>query len=179
MPRVFSAIEIEDSNIQQRLKEIRNETDRGFKPVPEEKMHITLQFFKDIDKRELEKVKQALNSVDKNSFKAEIKGLGAFPSKDYIRVIWAGIESDEIYDLKEQVSNHRVESSNSYEFKPHITLHRVENLKNGDKKYLHKKFEKYRDRKIADLNINEVKLFESILEEDGSRYEELEVKRLK
>ena len=174
MSRVFSAVEIEDENTLETLKQIRNETDHEFRPVPEEKMHTTLQFFKDIDQEEIEEIKQAMHDTNLKAFKAEIKGLSAFPSEDYIKVIWAGVEAEEIHELKKQVSQHGVEAEEHEEFRPHITLHRVDNISPEEKEELQKTFEKYRDEVIAEITVDKVKLFESKLEEDGPRYEVLD-----
>ncbi|WEL22883.1 RNA 2',3'-cyclic phosphodiesterase [Candidatus Nanohalovita haloferacivicina] len=178
MPRVFSAIEIEQTEALNKLKQVRNETDLGFKPVPTEKMHITLQFFKNTDKQEIKKIEQALNNVQQEPFNVEIRGLGAFPSKNHVRVIWAGINSEKIFDLHNQVSQHEVPDSSQHEFEPHITLHRVKKLRKGQKKTLHEKFEKYQGRKIADIKVDKVKLFESVLKENGPHYRKLKVKKL-
>ena len=174
MSRVFSAVEIEDENTLETLKQIRNETDHGFRPVPEEKMHITLQFFKDANQEEVDEIKQALQDTDIEPFKAEIKGLSAFPSEDYIKVVWAGLEAEEMHELKKQVSQHEVEAEEHEEFRPHITLHRVESINPEEKEELQKAFEKYRDKVIAEITVDKVKLFESHVEEEGPRYELLE-----
>ncbi|QKQ98745.1 RNA 2',3'-cyclic phosphodiesterase [Candidatus Nanohaloarchaea archaeon] len=178
MPRVFSAVEIEDEEVLDRLEEIRNEVDQGFKPVPREKMHITLEFFKDIDSQEIQRIKKSMQDTGIEPFTAEIRGLGAFPSRDYIRVIWAGVESGELHELKEDISGHEVSNSNEEEFRPHITLHRVENLDSSGKKEIQQKLDKYSGQKIAEIEVDKVKLFESVLDDDGSRYRELEVKEL-
>lgn len=178
MPRVFSAIEIEETEALNKLKQVRNETDLGFQPVPTEKMHITLQFFKKPDRQQIKKIEKALDNIQQKPFNAEIKGLGAFPSKNHINVIWARIQSEQIFNLQKQVSQHKVPGSSQHDFKPHITLHRVKKLRKGQKKQLHKKFEEYNGRKIAEIKINKVKLFESIMDENGPQYRELKVKKL-
>lgn len=174
MPRVFSAVEIEDEKALKTLKQIRNEIDHGFRPVPEEKMHITLQFFKDPDQKEINEIKQALHSTDLKPFKAEIKGLSAFPSEQYIKVIWAGAEAEQLHELKEQVSQHEVEAEEHEEFRPHITLHRVDGISPEEKDKVQKAFEKYRDEVLAEIAVDRVKLFESHIEERAPRYEVLE-----
>ncbi|MFB6147279.1 MAG: RNA 2',3'-cyclic phosphodiesterase, partial [Candidatus Nanohaloarchaea archaeon] len=94
MARVFSAIDVEDENLLQELAEVRDRLDLGFSTVPGEKMHITLQFFEDIDEDEIEEVKRAMDRIEIDPFEVELKGIGCFPSRDYIRVVWAGLEND-------------------------------------------------------------------------------------
>jgi len=171
MSRVFSAVEIEDENTLETLKQVRNKTDHEFRPVPEEKMHITLQFFRDIDQEEIDDIKQAMHDTNLKAFKAEIKGLSAFPSEDYIKVIWAGVEAEEMHELKDQVSRHEVEAEEHEEFRPHITLHRVDSISPEEKEELHKTFKKYRDEVITEITVDKVKLFESHVDEEGPSYE--------
>ena len=174
MSRVFSAVEIEDENTLETLKQIRNETDQGFRPVPEEKMHITLQFYRNIDQEEIDEIKKAMHNTDLKAFKADIKGLSAFPSEDYVKVIWAGVKAEEMYELKEQVSRHEIEAEEHEEFRPHITLHRVDSISPEDKEELQKAFDEYGDEVIAEITVDKVKLFESHIEDEGPRYEVLE-----
>jgi 2'-5' RNA ligase len=178
MARVFSAVDIEDKEALQKLEEIRDRLDLGFKPVEKEKMHITLQFFKDIDKEQMEQVKEGFENIDTDSFKLKIEGLGAFPSEDYIRVIWAGAEHPKIYEVQEKASTHPVESSDDHEFLPHVTLLRVENPSGKQKKKLKKAFDEHREEEIGEIEVDSVKLFESELTPEGTEYKELTEKKL-
>lgn len=178
MTRVFSAIDVEDSETLNQLREAMKELNHGFKAVPPEKMHLTFQFFQDVDENEIEKVKEAMNNVKVSPFNATIKEIGAFPSKKYIRVLWAGVEADPLYTLKEQLSNHEVADDNNHNFRPHITLFRVDNLGRTEKKEVHKALESYQDKKISEFEVSSVKLFESQVTNNGSTYRELFEKEL-
>jgi len=178
MARVFSAIDIEDEQVLEKLEELRDTLDLGFKPVKREKMHITLEFFNDINEQEIQKVQEGLENIETGPFKLKIEGLGAFPSEDYIRVIWAGAEHPRLYGLQEKASKHAVESSNDHEFKPHITLLRVENLSAKEKKKLKKAFDEHRNREIGEIKVDSVKLFKSELTQESTEYTELAEKKL-
>ncbi|MFB6181026.1 MAG: RNA 2',3'-cyclic phosphodiesterase [Candidatus Nanohalobium sp.] len=178
MARAFSAIDIEDSETLAKLEEIRDALNLGFKPVKKQKMHITLQFFKNLNSEELEEVKKGLENIEVKPFKAGIEGLGAFPSKDFIRVLWAGVENPLLYRLQEEVSNHTVESDNNHEFRPHITLLRVEDMSPGQKRKVQKTLENYEDARIGEIKVEKVKLFESRLKPEGTRYVKLAEKEL-
>jgi 2'-5' RNA ligase len=173
MARVFSAVEIEDEKVLQRLEDIRDVLNLGFSKVPGKKMHITLQFFEDIDEDEIEKVKETLENIQKQPFRIEIRGVGAFPSEDYIRVVWAGIRSHEIFELQKQAKVHEVPSDDRHEFKPHITLLRVKDISPEKKKKLKRMIEEHKDEKFAEVDVESVKLFESKITGNGSKYEEL------
>jgi len=178
MARIFSAIDIENEQVLEKLEQVRNRLDLGFKPVKKEKMHITLEFFKDVNQKKIQKIEKGLENIDTEPFNLKIKGLGAFPSEDYIRVIWAGAEHPQIYGLQEKASKHGVESSNDHEFKPHITLLRVENLSGKQKKKLEKAFKEHRNQEIGKIKVEKVKLFKSELGPEGTEYTELAEKKL-
>jgi 2'-5' RNA ligase len=174
MTRVFTAVEIEDSEVLDELEYIRNTLDMNFRPVSREKMHITLEFFKDLNEEEIEHLIQHLQEADLDSFKASIEGVGAFPSKDYIRVVWAGAEAEEFEDLHEEASKHELESDNSHEFHPHITLFRADNVSRERKKKLRKGLQEYKEYFFGEIDVKSVKVYESRLSEEGSEYRLLE-----
>ncbi|MFB6147672.1 MAG: RNA 2',3'-cyclic phosphodiesterase, partial [Candidatus Nanohaloarchaea archaeon] len=129
--RVFSAVDIENGELLDELERVRDRLDLGFNTVPGKKMHITLQFFEDLDQAELEKVEEALESIQVEPFTAELAGVGAFPSRDYIRVVWAGAESEKLHDLHAEASRHGIPENNEHEFQPHVTLARVKEVTPG------------------------------------------------
>ena len=178
MARVFSAINIEDDELLDRLEKIRDTVDLGFSPVPRDKMHITLEFFEDITKDEISKIQKALENVEQEPFSMEINGLGAFPSEDYIRVVWAGINSHEIFNLQKQAGLHDVSSDNKHEFKPHVTLMRVEDISGRKKKKLKRMIEEHSDESLGQVSVDAVKLFESRMTGKGSKYREISSHKL-
>jgi 2'-5' RNA ligase len=173
MARVFSAIDIEDEKILQELENVQNSINLGFSPVPEEKMHITLQFFEDIDQQQIKKVEKTLENIEIDPFKAKIQGVGAFPSEDYIRVVWAGMKSREVFDLQKQAKVHDVPSENHDEFKPHVTFLRVDDVTPGRKEKLQRSIKEYKKHSFGKIKVNKVTLFESELTPEGSIYRKL------
>lgn len=178
MARIFSAINIEDEETLNKLKNIRDTLDLGFKPVKKEKMHITLQFFEDINEEEIKQVRKGLKKINVEPFKARIEEIGTFPDEDNIRVIWAGLEHPKIYELQEKTSKHSVPSDDSHEFKPHITLLRVRNLRPGQKRKVKKTIEEYQETETGEITVDKVKLFRSKLTPEGTNYTEIAEKQL-
>jgi 2'-5' RNA ligase len=176
--RVFSAVDIENEEILEELERIQEKIDLGFNLVPRDKMHITLQFFEEVDQGQLEEIVEGLKAVSMDPFTAEIKGLGAFPSHDYIRVVWAGAESEKLHQLYEQVSSHGVPESNDHDFSPHVTLARVKDISPGKKRKLQKSLREFSDHGFGTLEVESVKIFESRLTGKGSSYRLLEEKEL-
>jgi len=173
MARVFSAVDIEDPDILRQIKEVRETMNLGFKPVPRKKMHITFQFFEDLNEEEIRKVKEAVENVNIEPFTTEVRGVNVFPSKEYIRVVWAGVEENKFTRLYKQVCSHTVHSDNSHEFKPHITFLRVKNMSKEEKRKVQRMLREYRDHYFNDFKVNNVKLFQSKAGSNGSSYREI------
>jgi 2'-5' RNA ligase len=173
MARVFSAVDIEDEEVLNKLEKIRDRLDLGFSPVKKENMHLTLKFFEEIEEQQIADVESAMSNVDVEPFKMELKGLGAFPSEDYIRVVWAGVNSHEVFNLHKQVKLHDVSSDNKHEFKPHITLLRVKDVSKQRKKKLKRVLGEHRDESFGKVNVNSLKLFESMKTGNGSKYRKI------
>lgn len=173
MARVFSAINIEDQKVLEELEKVRDSLDLGFNPVKREKMHITLQFFNDIDQNQIERIRKSLESVEMSPFQLEIKGIGAFPSEDFIRVLWAGAQNGAVYELHKEVSTHDVVEDTEHDFKPHITLMRVENGNGDRKKKLKRTMREFEDHSFGSITVDSIKLYESVLNSRGTVYKEL------
>ncbi len=176
MVRAFTAVPIPEQ-ISQKLSQTAKQINAG-RPVKPEKMHITLEFFDHLNPEEREKVEEALNQINLEPFEIEVKGLGVFPSKNYIRVMWADVKSEKIFELNRHASQHSVKSDNDHEFRPHITLLRVDNVRKGDKKRLHQALEDYHDTSFGTFNAEEVNLYRSDLKPSGSKYSVLESRKL-
>lgn len=178
MARVFSAVSIDESDVIDELIDVQDRLNLDFKPVEPEKLHITFQFFQDVNEDEIESLKAALENIELEPFKLEIKGVGAFPSEDYIRVVWAGAEDEKMQELKQAVSRHDVEDDNGNSFKPHVTLLRVENVSQDRKRKLQKTIREFQDHSFGTIRVDSVKLYESVLNSRGTVYKELYEKEL-
>ncbi len=176
--RAFTAVDIEDREILLKLQELQDELDFGFNLVEPEKMHITLEFFQDIDEEAAEEIIQAMKQVEIDPFTLEVEGAGVFPSKDYIRVVWTGVESEEVFSLKKQVSQHSIESDNDHDFHPHVTLARVKRISRMHKKDFREKLEELEGEEIGTLEVDSIKLFESVRTGNGTEYRLLEEEKL-
>ncbi|MFB6190858.1 MAG: RNA 2',3'-cyclic phosphodiesterase [Candidatus Nanohaloarchaea archaeon] len=169
--RIFSAVDIENDEILGELERVREKVDLGFNPVPKDKMHITLQFFEEVDRGQLEAVEHALETISMQPFAAEIRGLGAFPSRDYIRVVWAGAEKQKLGKLYREVSeSHQVPEDSGHDFHPHVTLARVKDVSSSKKRKLQRVLKEFSGHSFGTLEVDSVKLFESRLTGKGSEY---------
>lgn len=166
--RGFSAIEVR-GGLADELLRVREAIDIGFSPVRKQDFHVTLQFFENLDRSDAERIAESAREADTRPFEAEVHGLGAFPSEEHIRVVWADVLGQDMLDLKNMVSGHGVEEDNSHEFHPHITLLRVSDAAPRQRRKLQRSLEEFEDHNFGTLNVDKLKVFES----DGG-YREIE-----
>lgn len=183
--RCFLAIDI-DSDLIENIVKVQEEfknTNNNVKYVEEENLHFTLKFFGDIDKDKIFEVKncilKVLNEINfKDNFSNEIsiKGLGTFPNKNYMKVLWVGCENSEFItklhdalDLEFKKIGFKLDK----QFKTHITIGRIRNLK--DKNEFKSKIEKLENFEIGNMNIEKISLKISELTPKGPIYSNIKV----
>ena len=151
----------------------------GLNFVEPDQAHLTLKFLGDTDPGDLEALTAAIETaVDEagvEPFETTLGGLGVFPSPDYIRVVWLGVESggEGFTRLFEALEEHTVElgfDAESHDFTPHVTLARMEHA--GGKELVQAALEA--DYHVGSMTVDEVRLKESHLRSGGPVYETVE-----
>jgi len=119
----------------------------------------------------VEKIKEALREVGFAPFSASVSGIGVFPSENYIRVVWVGLEShDAITQLQKDVddSMKAIGFGPERDFTPHLTLCRVRNVK--DREAFLKSVKAIEVEK-REFMVSSFKLMKSTLTPQGPVYE--------
>lgn len=163
--RSFIAVDLNVRETREKIaelsREIRNIGDQT--QVNPEKYHITLAFLGDVRVRKLEHIEKRLEGVKKTGFTVNIDGIGVFPSKDFIKVVWVGAKSEELTKLHQEVEKKLPkEFRNDKEFVPHITVTRVKRISEPGKKQLKKLLDTYKDYKFGSIEVKKFKLKESV-----------------
>lgn len=125
--RIFISVGIPDE-ITERTARVADELpDDSVRKVSMKNMHLTLRFIGEINGEQVEKIKEKLGNVGFRPFEVSFRGVGAFPSKDYIRVIWAGIEKGEdgLKALAMKINRELEGFPGDERFSPHLTICRV------------------------------------------------------
>ncbi len=139
MPRLFVAIEVEDSSTLSRIVETRDRISglgADLKPVEDENIHLTLRFLGEVDETLIPSIYRAVDELSVyGSFTMRVKGLGAFPSIDNPRVIWVGVsDGSEILRSMRSALDKGLRGLRIYEdehgFHPHITIARIKGRSN-------------------------------------------------
>ncbi|MFB6197211.1 MAG: RNA 2',3'-cyclic phosphodiesterase [Halobacteriaceae archaeon] len=139
--------------------------------------HVTIKFLGDCDpgrtEKFIEELELSVEDAAVDPFEAKIRGLGVFPSLDYIRVIWLGFErgSEQISRLARTVEQRFTAigfDAEEHDFTPHVTIARMKHA--GDKQFV-QDIVRDQDPTIGSMKVDEVHLTRSNLTESGPVYE--------
>ena len=152
----------------------------GVRLTDPENVHVTLKFLDEVEADRVSdlaaNLTNAIDEADVEPFETAFGGLGAFPSEEYIRVIWVGVHegSDELSQLHETIEDRTVEMGfdpADHEFTPHATIARMDHT--GGKEEVQRTLRED-DPTVGTLDVNEVRLTESVLDDDGPEYTTVE-----
>ena len=177
--RVFIGLKLSDPMKRGLLKAKKaiDDTGAGISWVSNENLHITIKFLGDIYESFIPNLSDMLSDVaiNQSSFDIELGQLGAFPSIDLPRVIWAGVSknNDKVVSLAKEVFNGCSVigiPNDNLPFTAHITIGRVRYPK--DKKVLAQTINSFKPEKLSSV-VNSLILYKSELTEEGPFYTEL------
>ncbi|MDY6775380.1 MAG: RNA 2',3'-cyclic phosphodiesterase [Halobacteria archaeon] len=152
------------------------ETGADLSLVDPEQAHITMKFLGDTDPDRLDEIERILDDATEgfSSFEATVEGTGVFPSRDFIKVVWAGVSkgSESLSEIHDGLETRFVESGfepESHDFTPHITLARVQTGK--AKSQINSFLDRTRRRSLGSFEVRSVRLKKSDLGPRGPVYE--------
>ena len=173
--RYFIAIDLSEDikdylyNLQ---KEIGNSLAK-IRWIEKNNLHLTLKFLGDIDEIKISNVKKILSNVKFEPFEVKIEKIGVFPSENYVRVIWVGLNTtNKVIELQKDIDSALLNLfPKEQRFESHLTIGRVKLIKDKVKF-----IEKLKKIKIKDLyfNINKFRIYKSTLTRNGPIYEVIE-----
>ena len=176
--RAFLAIDLDDDlkpKINKIIREFKK-TNANIKYVDLQNLHFTLKFFGDIDTEGIDLIAEKIEKTikDFDSFNIKIKGCGAFPNTNRIKVIWLGLDEDKI--LKELHDNLDKEFNSigfdlDKKFSSHLTIGRMRSAKAKDK--VKNTLDLYDGIDVGTMEVKTVTLKKSTLTPSGPIYEDL------
>ena len=178
--RIFIAIKINNTDqIRKIFRQVQLDLkDEWIKWVNLNGLHITLAFIGATDIRKIGLIKNRLNQCAEkfSPIELQIKSLGAFPSMQRPRVLWLGVEAEDIiFELRDEILKqleYIVEISDT-RFSPHVTIGRIKHgVKNPD--MVNEKLSSHKDWSDEKIQIKEFVLMESKTTSTGTVYEIME-----
>ena len=171
--RTFVAIEVNNNNVLNSIRQVQSELNIKAKPVELHNMHFTVQFLGEVSEEMIRKISDTLNGIEFSTFSITFTGIGAFPKPNSPRVIWVGVNDgiDELGKLAETIRSKLsdIGFSPDKKFKPHVTIFRVKNKIES----LTSKLEKFSSYSFGKQEISEIKLKKSELTPNGPIYTDL------
>ncbi|WP_394740692.1 RNA 2',3'-cyclic phosphodiesterase [Natronococcus roseus] len=141
-----------------------------------ERAHLTLKFLGEVAEDRLptlsRELRAAVDEAAVSPFTVRFDGLGVFPDLEYISVVWLGTEAGgaELARLHEAVEERTTAmgfDEESHDFTPHVTLARMEHA--GGKELV-QELVREREPTVGEMRVDEIRLTESTLTEDGPEY---------
>jgi len=131
--RSFIAFDIDNELVVRRLSEVQGmlvNAGANLKLVKPQNIHVTMRFLGNISIPMVDLIHEELKQISFTPFDIELRGLGAFPSLRYARVVWAGIRkgADELVNVSSQLESclRRLDFKPDRKgFSPHLTIARV------------------------------------------------------
>ena len=148
--------------------------------VEPQNIHVTLKFLGDTDESYIPCIKEVMTQSvkGKHPFQIQLKGIGAFPNFNYIKIIWVGMKIvNEDTTLLSSIAKKINDDLSHYGFpkdtnlQPHITIARVKKLEH--KKELQKFIANATDYDLDILDVTHITLKKSTLTPAGPIYENL------
>lgn len=164
--RLFVAVPV-PQGLRERIAALGDELGQdGIVPVKPENMHLTLKFIGDTEERKLASLEQALRGIRFAAFGCTVKGVGVFPNENYVKVVWAGVESGgALESLAKDVQDALRGFGGDERFSAHITIARVKR-----KADLGGFLGKHRNDDFGQFTISSFELIESVLGPGGPKY---------
>jgi len=177
--RAFIAVDIEGvlSEKLSKLTESLKLTGADVKIVEKENFHITIRFLGNIPVDMIDVIEEVMRKAvrDVKVHKIRLKGVGAFPNPNRPRVIWVGVEGDELLkEINRVIERELRKMGFKPETKPftaHVTLARVRSGRKMDE--LVKWIDEMKDIDLGELEVKSIRLKKSTLTPKGPIYETL------
>ena len=170
--RLFIAIDF--SELKDYFLELQKQLPEKSKLSLTKSFHITLKFLGEVSPDKVDEVIGKLRAIKFEPFGVSLGFIGIFPTENYIRVVWVGINpEDKILELQKDIDESlKPLFKKEKDFKAHITLARVKYPE--DKKQFLEDLRKIKaeNRKIE---VKDFRLIKSTLTPQGPVYEDLEV----
>jgi len=144
------------------LKELK---EKGVNTTHPENLHFTIKFLGDLKPDKLQKTMHMLSKIKFAKFKIKLKGIDAFPNKNYIRILYAKSKSSELGALAEKINILLSDLFPKEQFTAHLTLGRV-----SKKLDLSSILKKYDAKYFGSLEVNSFELMSSDLSKEGPKY---------
>jgi len=171
--RSFIAVDIKNEKVEAVLDELKK-VNADIKVVEPQNLHLTLKFLDEISEDAIEKINVVMQKSFKyfQPFNISLRGIGIFPSFEYMRVIWISINdgTKNLIEIQRSLDANLIAINFEPEirFDPHLTIGRVKYQRG--KEDLINFILKHKDDDFGNIVIDKVELKKSMLTPKGPIY---------
>jgi len=137
--------------------------------------HINLKFLGDVDEEKIKEIKKILSQIKINPFEISLKSLGGFPTNNYVKVLWIGVDKGlgTLVKLQRDLDDAlaKIGFQKDKNFVPHITLARIKVV--YDKSALTSLFFDNETKEFGSFWCDKINFMSSELTTEGPIYQEL------
>ena len=176
------------------LDDLKN-TDADLKLVESENVHLTLKFLGEIDEKMVDEIAGVMEESvrEVSPFRIKLRGVGVFPSMNYMRVVWIGLkDAEKLGVIAEQLENGLTAFGFKKEkrrFSPHVTIGRVKSsgktfgfskdarnsswnsvASTRNKGVLQNFLNENKEKDFGELDVKSIRLKKSVLTSKGPEY---------
>lgn len=175
--RAFVAVDLDGRlGAEKLLTELRT-SGADLKLVEMQNLHLTLRFLGDTDESRVGDIRRAMeDSVGGASpFELRFRGMGVFPNRNYIKVVWIGLDGAEpLVRIAQKLDDAlgRAGFGREGKFSPHLTVARVRSPRNRDR--LLGLLDEHKDEGLGSMTVNRIALKKSVLAAAGPTYTTVE-----
>jgi len=171
--RLFTAIDIGALDGLVAAEGELEQTGARLKMVEPEIIHCTLKFLGEVEEHLIPAITEAMQRAVANvgPFTTTVRGMGVFPSPDYIKVIWVGLEGGPVSVIAQNLEEELQGCGFTKEkrpFTPHATLARVKGAQGKDR--LQEVVQRHRDTVFGQVSVDSICLKKSELLPQGPVY---------
>lgn len=172
--RAFISADLDPNPLLENFSKALQNTGAQLKAVRMDQIHMTLKFLGNTDEGLVERIEGIMKRAvtDTSPFEIGLKGTGAFPNMNYIKVVWVGlVNSDPLADISRFLNNEMVSLGFKREgrgFSPHVTIGRLKGSKG--KEMIQKILSKTKTADFGSQRVDRIKLKKSVLETKGPTY---------
>lgn len=175
--RCFIAIDMRTPGVLECLRELsglKASLSLPLRLVAPENLHLTLRFLGEVREEGIPAIAAAMEEALKEfeAFEASLRGLGVFPSMNYMRVLWVGVHRNRDTLIKMQRSLEdelgKLGFQRDKKFHPHLTIARVK-AKQG-REELRDFVIRRQNQDYGSIRVEKVELKKSVLTPKGPIY---------
>lgn len=163
--RCFIAVNIPDNKKEKLIPLLKELKEAEVRTVIPKNVHFTLKFLGEIKPDAIQKIIEKLSKIEFTPFEVKLKGVGAFPNENYVKVVWAGAQSAGMEKLADKINSKLEELFPKENFTAHLTLGRINRKLN-----LNSFFKKYKKAFFGSFVAESFELMHSELKKGGPEY---------